>query len=66
MNDFTKKELEYFLACMKPFHFLWQDDPLELETKLQSMIDNYCEHIWTDGSGNMIFCAKCNIHGGRR
>ncbi len=43
-NDFTKEELQYFLMIMKPFHFLWKEDPLELEGKLQSMIDNYCEH----------------------
>lgn len=44
MNDFTKEELQYFLAIMKPFHWLWKGDPLELEQKIQSMIDNYCEH----------------------
>lgn len=44
MNDFTKEELKYFLMIMKPFHFLWRNDPLELEEKLKSMIDNYCEH----------------------
>ena len=41
MNDFTKEELEYFLMVMKPFHFLWRHDPLELEGKIQSMIDSY-------------------------
>jgi hypothetical protein len=44
MNDFTKKELEYFLMIMKPFHWLWRNDPLKLEAKIQSMIDNYCDH----------------------
>lgn len=63
MNDFTKEELEYFLMVMKPFHFLWKHDPLELENKLQSMIDNYCEH---EGSGIEYLsyppqqkCKKC-------
>lgn len=44
MNDFTKEDLQYFLMVMKPFHFLWKHDPLELENKIQSLIDNYCEH----------------------
>lgn len=40
MNDFTKEELQYILyACER--------SPLEdgvVENKIQSMIDNYCEH----------------------
>ncbi len=59
MNDFTKDELQYFLMTMKPFHFLWRNDPLELERKIQSMIDNYvepCEHELS----NATYCEKCN------
>lgn len=44
MNEFTKEELEYLLAIMKPLQWLWQEAPLKLESKVQSMIDNYCEH----------------------
>jgi len=61
MNDFTKEELQYFLMTMKPFHFLWRHDPLELENKIQSIIDNYCEH---DGEIGKDYpaekCMKCN------
>lgn len=64
MNDFTKEELQYFLAIMKPFHWLWKGDPLELEQKIQSMIDNYCEHEWENiccqCTLDKIWCHKCN------
>jgi hypothetical protein len=62
MNDFTKEELQYFLMIMKPFHWLCQYDPMNLENKIQSMINNYCEH---EKSGIehiecMEICKKCN------
>ncbi len=61
MNDFTKEELQYFLMTMKPFHFLWRHDPLELEGKIQSMIDNYCEHepIWESPNHVICYCQIC-------
>lgn len=59
MNDFTKEELEYFLMCMKPFHWLWKEDPLILEAKLQSMIDNYCPHQDTCINGSELVCEVC-------
>ncbi len=58
MNDFTKEELQYFLMVMKPFHWLWKDDPLELEKKIQSMIDDYCE-MPVPTMANYC-CKKCN------
>lgn len=57
MNDFTKEELQYFLMTMKPLHFLWRHDPLELENKLQSMIDNYCDPL--NKSNPMYRCIRC-------
>lgn len=61
MNDFTKEELQYFLMTIKPFHFLWQEDPLKLEEKIQAMIDNYCKHefIFTLHD-SQVHCHKCN------
>jgi len=64
MNDFTKEELKYFIAVMKPFHWLYQEDPLALEAKLQAMIDGYCEHEWRNNccgcSPSNICCTKCD------
>lgn len=47
MNDFTKEELEELLICCDSG--INDDHPLEdwkaaLQVKIQSMIDNYCEH----------------------
>ncbi len=62
MSDFTKEELMHLSYCVSSRPM----DDLILIKKLQSMIDNYCDHIWTDGSGNMIFCGKCQAYGGKR
>ncbi len=64
MNEFTKEELQYFLMTMKPFHFLWKHDPLELERKIQSMIDNYVERECSDIRDiNCIEpCPTCGEH----
>ena len=50
---------------MEPFHFLWRHDPLKLENKLRSMIDNYCDH---ESDGNIYWakppkskCKKCGV-----
>ena len=67
MTDFTKEELQFFLMVMKPFHWLWQDDPLKLEEKIQIIIDNYCEHLpegvsfstYPLGSDMKYQCKKC-------
>lgn len=65
MNDFTKEELQYFLMIMKPFHWLWKNDPIELKNKIQSMIDNYCEHhfkvvlVGKKSLAAVVQCHKC-------
>ena len=64
MNDFTKEELKHILKIMD--HCYLDGYGQELGQKIQSLIDNYCDHIWTEGSGNHIFCGKCRIKGGRR
>lgn len=67
MNDFTKDELTDLIFCVKD-HERYQDDSIHenLINKLQSLIDNYCDHIWTEGSGNHLFCCKCHTYGGKR
>ena len=61
MNDFTKEELEYLndyifngAACIS---FGFNEI---IKNKLQSMIDNYCEHkylSWRTGEYNV--CSRC-------
>jgi hypothetical protein len=60
MNDFTKEELQ---QIMQAVHGEWPI-PYDLGHKLQSMIDNYCEHEWEvyrKGSIVLgIYCEKCS------
>lgn len=55
MNDFTKEELE----AMK----YWCREDHIIVTKLQLMIDNYCEHDegLTQGSMMVFICNKCGV-----
>jgi hypothetical protein len=62
MNDFTKEELEYIYnyifngaACISfGSHEI-------IKNKLQSMIDNYCEHEETYySSGDNLVCSHCH------
>ena len=69
-NEFTKEELEKLrdglnYAVGNPYGFT-ADSISPLYNKIKSMIEHYCEHVWTDGSGNNIFCSKCHIHAGKR
>ncbi len=63
MNDFTKEELERIIEGIS----LWLDgdDALysqQLINKIQSMIDNYCEHEWHTNSFDFIlYCSQCGI-----
>ena len=65
MNDFTKDELEQLYHCAKfVTEYNWLHDRYEgLMKKIQSMIDNYCEHIpilELNWKGEDIFiCNKC-------
>lgn len=65
MNDFTKKELIAFEDAMQ--HRLELHKPQSgaspLLDKIQSMIDNYCEHQFREylsGVTAIRFCTKCN------
>lgn len=64
MNEFTKEELEYIsnyifkgAACIRFDHHE------ALKHKIQSMIDNYCEHEWENiccqCTLDKIYCHKC-------
>ncbi len=67
MNDFTKEELEDI--CYAVFNFYKEGYELPsqktgaLYKKIQSMIDNYCEHPepyhLTYGATILDYCDKC-------
>lgn len=63
MNDFTKDELECFLATLDKVYIahrtVSQD---ELQNKLQSLIDNYCEHE-PEGDWHVAVdkCKHCGV-----
>lgn len=61
MNDFTKEELSLIQYALK--HTLNSGPcPIEMEyilEKIQSLIDNYCEHTLEYDSGQYDICIKC-------
>ena len=66
MNDFTKDDLEQILSWSVS-HFEQIDiDVIEMERlfslskKIQTMIDNYCEHDTHETSALIKYCYKCN------
>lgn len=65
MNDFTKEELEFILDGTR--HWGNKNIPtpwvFEFKKKVESMIENYCEHEVREGRRGedaVIYCAKCN------
>lgn len=63
MNDFTKEELEQLISDINNIRIYtdidnWDD---ELHTKIQFMIENYCEHDTCGGEIEEFIdiCAKC-------
>jgi len=60
MNDLTKEELIYLLKCVDPKYGIYFE---AICKKLQSIIDNYCEHdckttIW---QCQITACSKCGF-----
>jgi len=56
MNDFTKEELQNLLGMAKSIPI---DDNI-LILKLESLIDNYCEHrSTTTATGKYCQCDNC-------
>lgn len=63
MNDFTKDELEKILACINESYRGCCVDPdihMETRNKIQSLIDNYCEHDYIEK--NVYLCHKCKVN----
>ena len=71
MNEFTKEELESIknaMGCLNINKILKGKVPTDVEliNKIQSMIDNYCEHENTDfvrydKNKRMIRCQACRL-----
>lgn len=66
MNDFTKEELEhlYQMASDACGDYNEPDLTYKVRDKIQSLIENYCEHEWTflryiDDDGGYSVCFKC-------
>jgi hypothetical protein len=66
MNEFTKEELQSIVSSIKSLRIYteienWEEELLD---KVQTMIDNYCEHEWENiCSGcdlGVICCMKCD------
>jgi hypothetical protein len=68
MNDFTKEELAVMhlaiIRDMDQFSHILKSSPsmLKLRDKLESMINNHCEHqkIKFDGDGYGCSCKNCD------
>ncbi len=63
MNDFTKEELQYINDYIfKGASFIRMDKHDIIKDKIQSMIDNYCEHEASDAHYEQFrwnLCSKC-------
>jgi len=61
MNDFTKEELIEILNGLDDYYLLHSE--LKIGVKIQSMIDNYCEHHgsykFSYGESRINYCDKC-------
>lgn len=69
MNHFTREELQIINLDMTTYvniMSMLKESPIhkELRDKIQSMIDNYCEHDWRKGVHlfNDVYCTKCKLH----
>lgn len=63
-DDFTKEELEYINDYIfKGAAGIRMDSHNKLRSKIQLMIDNYCEHEvaihFVSGVGTKLVCQKC-------
>lgn len=61
MNDFTKHELNFISEMMIKYHHTDLTRSNNLFIKIQSMIDDYCEHVSSpDGAYTLPpYCLKC-------
>ncbi len=69
MNNLTKEELENIVTCVRAVSYNNEQSAITLKSakdKLESMIDNYCEHLWVSDSTHMPFgtiCVSCSKRG---
>lgn len=67
MNNFTKEELYDLKYCIEKFKTPAKDELgfYNLRDKIQSMIDNYCEHemysTYTGYDVTPIYCSNCDM-----
>ena len=63
MTDFTKDELDSLLHCVDVYidgDTLIKHHYREIYSKIQSMIDSFCEHeIKSEGFGRVLVCCDC-------
>lgn len=60
MNDFTKEELNALFFAINELSIPKAN--IALKNKLQSMIDNYCEHEDQENIGDFCWrCKKCGF-----
>ncbi len=57
MNDFTKEELEFIYRNLE--RLKWHKTSYMM-SKIQSMIDNYCDHDSHETSALIDYCHKCD------
>lgn len=62
MSDFTKEELEaLYDGLWTLMQWGWIKTNLQLNKKIQDMIDNYCDHNMKYASGEFTYCDKCGV-----
>ena len=61
MNDFTKEELEELLDNIDQSLITVGEQAEIILSKLQSMIDNYCEHEIEVDYSPYGLCKKCGV-----
>lgn len=57
MNDFTKEELMLLKRALT--HWVGENAGKIIKDKIQSMIDNYCDHKFEAFTSRTIRCKKC-------
>ena len=63
MNEFTKEELREIYGCVNSIVAINAQSKAyysPLANKIQSMIDNYCEHEPYETSALINYCYKCD------
>ncbi len=63
INDFTKNELIKLKKLTRQHvnQFRENSDCIDLLNKIQSMIENYCEHDWQYNHHDQGHCRKCGL-----